>query len=138
LQFGVYFKEFKIILEFLKRVLVQVETGVVRLPSGHRLELLDSPDSNAKAGAAYFGQGTGAVYMNEKAVKANRLWPDIPIGGLIHDEIFRSNIPADWSTTQMRKVTEHLEEADSDFFKDLWVPFKSKVGPSWGEMRSIG
>jgi hypothetical protein len=137
LQFGVYFKEFKIILEFLKRVLVQVETGVVRLPSGHRLELLDSPDSNAKAGAAYFGQGTGAIYMNEKAVKANRLWPDIPIGGLIHDEIFRSNIPVDWTNDKVKKVTEHLEEADSNFFKELWVPFKSKVGPSWGEMEEI-
>jgi hypothetical protein len=137
IQFGVYFKRFPILLDFARRITAECETGVVRLPSGQYLELLDAPKDNAKAGAAFKGQGGGAAFMQSKMLVAAERYPDHPLMAQIHDDLMWDDIPAAWSKRQIKEFVHHLGAEEVDMFPGLIVPFKTKIGPNWGEVTEL-
>ena len=137
LQFDIYFKAVPFIHSFHRRLSQLVETGVVQLRTGHRLELLDDPQSNFKAGAAFFGQGGGAQYVQAKMRDANRRYPNNPWAAQIHDEILWDSIPRVWDARDKIKFVKFLWEEPVPQFEDLLIPWKTKTGPSWGEAKEL-
>lgn len=137
IQFGVYFKRFPILLDFARRITAECETGVVRLPSGQYLELLDSPKDNAKAGAAFKGQGGGAAFMQSKMLVAAERYSDHPLMAQIHDDLMWDDIPATWTAGQIKEFVHHLGNEEVDMFPGLIVPFKTKIGPNWGQLTEL-
>lgn len=137
LQFDVFFKAAPFVHQLHRRLSQQIETGVVTLRTGHRLELLEDHQENFKAGTAFVGQGGGAQYVQAKMRDANRRDASRPWAAQIHDEILWDSVPRSWSAEQKLDFVRFLWEEETPQFPGLLIPWKTKTGPSWGEAKEI-
>lgn len=137
LQFDVWLRAVPQIHPWHRKMSKIAEQGWAQLRTGHYLELLGSPSDNFKAGCAYFGQGGGAQFMQDKMIQSARLYPDFPMCAQIHDDLMWDSIPASWTVEQIKKFVSHLSETEAPSFPGLLVPFDTQTGPNWYEMRTI-
>ena len=137
LQFDIYFATVPAIHTWHRKMSGMIERGWLQLRTGHRLDLLGSPSDNFKAGCAYIGQGTGSQFMQEKMIECARRYPDFPMCSQIHDELLWDNLPASWTVEEIKNFVRHLGAEEAPSFPGLLVPFKTKVGPTWGDCKEI-
>ena len=137
LQFDVWLKAVPEIHPWHRKMAKIAERGWAQLRTGHYLELLGSPSDNFKAGCAYYGQGGGAQFMQDKMLQCARLYPDFPMCAQIHDDLMWDNIPASWDIDRIKGFVAHLGNEEVGSFPGLLVPFDTQIGPNWGEMKSI-
>lgn len=137
LQFDVWLRAVPEIHPWHRKMSKIAERGWAQLRTGHYLELLGSPSDNFKAGCAYYGQGGGAQFIQDKMIQCARRYPDFPMCAQIHDDLMWDNIPSSWTVAEIKQFVEHLGNEEAPSFPGLLVPFDTQVGPNWGEMRSI-
>ena len=138
LQFDVWLRAVPEIHPWHRKMAKIAERGWAQLRTGHYLELLGSPSDNFKAGCAYYGQGGGAQFMQDKMIECARRYPDFPMCAQIHDDLMWDSLPASWSVDEIKSFVAHLSNEEAPSFPGLLVPFETQTGPNWGEMRSIG
>lgn len=137
LQFDVWLKAVPEIHPWHRKITKIAESGWAQLRTGHYLELLGSPSDNFKAGCAYFGQGGGAQFMQDKMIQSARKYPDFPMCAQIHDDLMWDNLPASWTLEEIKGFVAHLSNEETVSFPGLLVPFETQIGPNWGQMKEI-
>lgn len=133
----VYLDAFPGIREFQQRVSKEIEfTNEVRLSSGHRVPLYGrTPEEDLKYAAALWGQGCGAIYIDEAMIRLDGLGR---IANLqVHDELMFNDIPLEWKDETCLEYMHPMIQMSS-ILKGFSCPAAVKVGPSWGETKEIG
>lgn len=128
IQEDIYFKRFNQLRQWHMQVLAGIEArGYVQLATGHRLELVGTPEENAKTGVATLGQGTGAGYITGVMIQYARRG-HIPIMQ-IHDELV-FECPKSWTDDEVRDFLRPMGE-EHWRLPGFSSPYKGFRGSVW-------
>lgn len=138
---NIYLTEYPQIREFQQNVSEQIErTCEVRLPGGHRVELYGrKPEDDLKYAAALWGQGGGALYVDEGMLRFADLNEIMRIQ--CHDE-YLFYVPLNWSDKQCLEFMQPMVQPSVILKhpnkRGFTCPAKVSRGPNWKETREIG
>jgi DNA polymerase I-like protein with 3'-5' exonuclease and polymerase domains len=134
LQEQVYFGRLGQIRDWHKKVLAQAEQGYVRSVTGRYLSLYGRPDDNAKAAAAFHGQGTSADHVQAVMIRYKRE-KNVVANLQVHDSLVFS-VPKTWDDTKVKEFIGLMQEPTWRL-PGFMAPGKIKRGSTYGSMKAI-
>jgi hypothetical protein len=129
-----YFEAFPEIRAWQKTVTRDAERGYVRSAAGNYLELYGSPEDKAKIAFAFYGQGGGAIDVQEAMLRYYEMGYTPLIQ--VHDELV-FELPV---TTTDSELLEFFSvfSAESRLLPGFSGPVKVSRGPNWLDQQEIG
>jgi len=122
----VYFKRLPMLRNWHRKILHEIENKkYIQYPTGHFLRLYGNPTDNAKMGAAAYGQGVGAHYVQGQVLRFYRETGKIPLM-FVHDSL-DFEIPRTWTPEEAKDFIKLMGE-ENDRLPGFKCPYKAARG----------